>query len=90
MSDPIDREAVLHKRRKTAMVSLLSQFERDIEPYLEGQRQAIDDFKRSCREKLNALTFEAIELLRMDDDEALNEHAVELAAQFAYTDTGAE
>lgn len=67
------------------MVSLLTQFERDIEPFLEpGQSQAVDDFKRSCREKLNALTFTAVELMR--DEGELNEHAVDLVARMGYPD----
>lgn len=82
----IDRVAILHRRRKSAMVSLLSQFERDIEPHLgPGHRQAINDFKRGCREKLNALTFEAVELMLRPDGE-INEHAVDFAAEFGFPD----
>lgn len=64
------------------MVSLLSQFEQEIEPHIAaGHRKAIEDFKRSCRQKLNGLTFEAIELLKLEPGESLNEFAVRLAEQ---------
>lgn len=66
------------------MVSLLSQFESDIAPLIKGHDTEIEHFKRSCREKLNALTFEAIELLRMEPGESLNEHAVDLAGRLAF------
>jgi hypothetical protein len=69
------------------MVSLLAQFERDIVPLIaEGHDQAIEDFKRSCREKLNALTFEGIELMRLEPGEELNECAVDLAERLAFGD----
>jgi hypothetical protein len=84
----VDREAALHRRRKAAMISLLAQFEREIEPHVVGHRKQIDDFKRSCREKLNALTFEAIELMKLQPGEDLNDLAVELAAQRGFGDNG--
>lgn len=84
-----DREAVLHRRRKKAMVSLLSEFEREIEPHVRpGNRQAIENFKRSCRQKLNGLVFEAAELMRLEPGECLNEHAVDLAEQLAFDANG--
>ena len=80
-----DREAALHHRRKNAMISLLSEFEREIEPHVTGGHdQQIAEFKRSCREKLNALCFEAIELSRLKVGEDLNEHAVDLAGKLAF------
>jgi hypothetical protein len=89
-SDPpgkVDREAILHRRRKQAMVSLLTQFEQEIVPLVaEGHDQAIEDFKRSCREKLNALTFEAAELLKLEPGEDLNECAADLAGKLAFGD----
>lgn len=70
------------------MVSLLSEFEREIEPHIgKGHREAIESFKRSCREKLNGLTWEAIELMKDGD---LNEHAVDLAAQLAFDANGGQ
>lgn len=84
-----DREAVLHRRRKKAMVSLLSEFEREIEPHVTpGHTQAIETFKRSCRQKLNGLAFEAAELMRLQPGEDINEHAVELAEQLAFDANG--
>lgn len=84
----VDREATLHKRRKVAMKSLLNEFERDVAPHVEGQSEAIEHFKESCREKLNALTFLAIELLRMEPGEQINDEAVDLAGRLAFGDNG--
>jgi hypothetical protein len=83
----VDREAALHRRRKSAMVSLLSEFEREIEPHVSGHENAIENFKRSCRKKLNGLVFEAVELMKLEPGEHLNEHAVDLAERLAYDAT---
>lgn len=78
----VDKPAILHRRRKSATRSLLQQFERDIEPLLPpGSQEAIADFKRSCRKKLNGLTWEALELMQLRPGESLNEHAVDLAEE---------
>lgn len=69
------------------MVSLLSEFERELEPHIAGHAKEIADFKRSCREKLNGLTWEAIELLGGDEGE-LNEHAVDLAEKLPFDANG--
>lgn len=69
------------------MVSLLAEFEREIEPQVaKGHDKEIEDFKRSCREKLNALTFEALELMALQPGEEVNEHAVDLAARLPFGD----
>lgn len=69
------------------MVSLLAEFEREIEALLPaGSHQATENFKRSCREKLNALTFEALELMKLQPGEEVNEHAVDLAARLPFGD----
>lgn len=58
------------------------EFEREIEPLLPpGSEKAIQDFKRSCRKKLNGITWEAIELSQLEPGESLNEHAVDLAEE---------
>ncbi len=73
------------------MISLLSEFEREIEPHLpRGLQQEIENFKRSCREKLNGLTFEAIELMKLQPGEHLNEHAVDLAERLAFDANGGQ
>lgn len=69
------------------MLSLLSEFEREIAPHVSpGHETAIANFKRSCREKLNGLTWEAIELMGLEPGDSLNEHAVDLAEQLAFGD----
>lgn len=71
------------------MVSLLSEFEQAIQPHISsGNDKAIEAFKRSCREKLNGLTWEAIELMQLEPGEDLNEHAVDLAERLTFDDSG--
>lgn len=85
----IDREAILHRRRKNAMISLLGEFEAVIERLLPpGHEREIENFKMSCRAKLNGLTFEAIELMKLQPGEHLNEHAVDLAERHAFDANG--
>jgi len=85
----VDREAQLHRRRKNAMISLLSEFERDIEPLIgPGHEKAIAHFKRSARGKLNGLTFEAIELMKLLPGERFNEAAADLAEQVTFDANG--
>lgn len=75
----MDREATLHRMRKDAMVSLLSEFER-LEPHITpGHETEIEHFKRSCRRKLNSLVWEAIELMSLEPGERANEAAADLA-----------
>lgn len=86
---PVDREAQLHRRRKSAMVSLLTQFESEIEPLIgPGHGEAIENFKRSCRGKLNGLTFEALELMKLLPGERFNEAAADLAEQITFDANG--
>jgi hypothetical protein len=78
----VDKPAILHQRRKSSLRALLFEFEREIEPLLPpGSKQAAENFKRSCRKKLNALTWEAIELMQLRPGESLNQHAVDLAEE---------
>ena len=85
----VDREAMLHRRRKDSMVSLLSEFEQEIERHVRpGHQQEIDHFKRSCRRKLNGLTFLACELLKLQPGESVNEYATDLAEQLEFDASG--
>jgi hypothetical protein len=86
----VDREAILHKRRKSAMRSLLEEFDTEIAPHFRGDQKAVRDFKKHVREKLNALTWEAIELTKLGPGESLNEHAVDLAGQLAFDANGGQ
>jgi hypothetical protein len=87
----VDREAILHHRRKAAMVSLLSEFERHIERHVApGNSKAIADFKRSCREKLNGITFLACELMKLQPGEEINQHIVDLAEKLQFDANGGQ
>jgi len=82
----VDREAIMHRRRKDAMVSLLSEFEREIERHVRpGHENEINHFKRSCRTRLNGLTWLACELMQLESGESLNEYATDLAQQVDVT-----
>jgi hypothetical protein len=86
---PVDREAQLHRRRKNAMNSLLTEFEREIEPLIgPGHGKVIENFKRSCREKLNGLTFQAVELMGLGPGEHFNEAAADLAEHIEFDRNG--
>ena len=85
----VDREALLHRRRKDSMISLLSEFEREIECYVEpGHEREIEHFKRNCRRRLNGLTFLACELLKLQPGESINEYATDLVEQLELDSNG--
>jgi hypothetical protein len=61
------------------MVSLLSEFEQEIVALIPpGHEREIEHFKRSCREKLNALTWLGAELMKLEPGEELNEAMADL------------
>ena len=85
----MDREAMLHRRRKTSMISLLSEFEHEIERHIRpGHDREIAHFKRSCRTRLNGLTFLACELMKLQPGEGVNQCATDLAEQLAFDANG--
>jgi hypothetical protein len=87
----VDREATLHRRRKDSMVSLLSEFEREIERHVRpGHQKEIDHFKQSCRRKLNGLTWLACELMKLEPGESLNEYVTDLAEQLEFDASGGQ
>lgn len=82
-------EEAIHRRRKAAMVALLGAFEEGIEPLIPpGNQEAIRNFKRGCREKINGLAYEGIRAARALPGEAVSELAGDLAERLAFpTDT---
>lgn len=73
------------------MVSLLSEFEHEIERHVRpGHEKEIEHFKRSCRRKLNGLTFLACELLKLEPGESINEYATDLAEQLEFDANGGQ
>jgi hypothetical protein len=85
----VDREALLHRKRKDSMISLLSEFEQQIECHVgPGHEREIDHFKRSARRKLNGLTFLACELLKLQPGESINEYATDLIEQVEFDRNG--
>ena len=85
----VDREAMLHRRRKDCMISLLSEFEQEIERHVKpGHDREIDHFKRSCRRKLNGLTWLACDMLKLEPGEIINEAAADMAEQLTFDANG--
>jgi hypothetical protein len=81
----VDKGAILHKRRKRTIASLLSTFEQEIESLIPpGNDEAIDSFKGALRRRLTGDTFEAITLMKGG---SVNGHAVELAEQLTSDQT---
>lgn len=73
------------------MISLLSEFEREIERHVApGHEREIDHFKRSCRRRLNGLTFLACELMKLQPGESVNQYATDLAEQLAFDANGGQ
>jgi hypothetical protein len=73
------------------MISLLSEFEKEIERHVKpGYEKEIDHFKRSCRRKLNGLTWLACELMKLEPGESLNEYATDLAEQLEFDASGGQ
>lgn len=86
--DSGDPRVAVHRRRKSAMVALLGEFERLIEPLLPpGNDEAIATFKGVCRKKINGLAWEAIGAFEAEPGDARNPLAADLAEDFAFDDT---
>ena len=90
--DPKTRGAAsveaIHRRRKSAMVALLANFEELIEPLLpSGHEEAIQTFKGVCRKRINALAYEGIRGTQALAGETLSATTVDLAEDLAFDDT---
>ena len=71
------------------MRGLLELFEQQIEPHIaSGHERAIENFKGELRGKLNGLTFEATELLRLRPGERFNEAAADFAERVQFDANG--
>jgi hypothetical protein len=72
----MDRSAYVDKRRRKYLAQLLEAFEELIEPKVDDE-QAVATFKGLVRAKMNAITVDAIDVMNLRDDEAINGYAIE-------------
>jgi hypothetical protein len=78
-------EEALHRRRKSAMVALLGQFEELIEPLIpSGNAEAIATFKGVCREKINGLAYTGIQAAKARAGESISRQTADLAERLAF------
>lgn len=72
----MDRAALVDKRRRKYLAQLLEAFEELVEPQTTN-RESVDTFKGLVRAKMNALAVDAIDVMNLRDDEAINGYALE-------------
>ena len=72
----MDRSAYVDKRRRKYLAQLLEAFEELIEPQVDDQ-ESVATFKGLVRAKMNALSVDAIDVMNLRDDEAINGYAIE-------------
>lgn len=72
----MDRASYVDKRRRKYLAQLLEAFEELIEPKVDDAA-SVDKFKGLVRAKMNALSVDAIDVMNLRDDEAINGYAIE-------------
>lgn len=72
----MDRASYVDKRRRKYLAQLLEAFEELIEPRVDDAR-AVEQFKGLVRAKMNALSVDAIDVMNLQPDEAINGFAIE-------------
>jgi hypothetical protein len=72
----MDRAALVDKRRRKYLAQLMEAFEELVEPQTTNA-ESVDKFKGLVRAKMNALSVDAIELMNLGPDEAINGFALE-------------
>jgi hypothetical protein len=75
----MDKQALVHRRKKRYMAVVLEDFEANVEPHLPADVAA--QFKGIVRRKLHALALDACEIISLKPGEELNGHAIELRDQ---------
>jgi hypothetical protein len=72
----MDRAALVDKRRRKYLAQLLEAFEELVEPQTTN-RESVATFKGLVRAKMNALAVDAIDVMNLQDGEAINGYALE-------------
>lgn len=81
----MDKEALVHRRKKRYMAKVLEAFERDIEPHVPAD--AANKFKGIVRQKLHALALDACEVISLKPGEELNGEVIDLRDQLQDDDS---
>lgn len=72
----MDKQALVHRRKKRYMAQVLEDFERNVEPHLPTE--VAENFKGTIRRKLHALALDAIEFMGLKPGEEVNLEAIDL------------
>ena len=72
----MDKAAYVNKRRGRYLAQLLEAFEEHIESQVDDA-DAVATFKSLVRQKMNALATDAIDVMSLREDEAINGYAIE-------------
>lgn len=72
----MDKQALVHKRKKRYMAQVLDAFDKDIAPQVSPE--TAEDFKGIVRRKLHALALDSIEFMSLKEGEEVNLAAIEL------------
>ena len=72
----MDKAQYVDKRRRKYLAQLLEAFEELIEPQV-ANAESVATFKGLVRAKMNALSVDAIDVMNLRDDEAVNGFAIE-------------
>ena len=75
----MDKQAVVHKRKKRYMAQLLTEFEESLGPHLP--EDVAERFKGMVRQKLHALALDACEIISLKPGEELNGAVIDLRDQ---------
>jgi hypothetical protein len=72
----MDKAEYVDKRRRKYLAQLLEAFEELIEPKVDDA-ESVATFKGLVRAKMNALAVDAIDVMNLRSDEAINGYAIE-------------
>ena len=76
----MDRTEYIQKRRRKYLAQVMDFFDDRITPLMgeKADSPEVDDFRGLCRAKFNALAVDAADVMELDADVHVNQHAVEL------------
>lgn len=72
----MDKQALVHKRKKRYMAQCLDYFDAEVAPHLPDH--VADDMKVIIRRKMHALALDACEVISLKPDEEINGAFIEL------------
>lgn len=75
----MDKQALVHRRKKRYMAVVLGDFEENVQPHLPPD--VAEAFKGIVRQKMHALALDAIEVMSLAHGEEINGAAIDLRDQ---------